>query len=160
MGSWAFLVTEREKRCRTRDNPKLGSVRSNPTRPIQTSLDHDKPPKENPETTTHFCVLLIFPFSSSSFFPLRRRETDRREQNDMYRWRKFEFFEEKSGGKAAIPSEITGKIQCCSSGRGKIAVGCDDGTVALIDRSFKLSSAFQAHSSAVLFLQQLKVSFL
>ncbi|XP_078157750.1 vacuolar protein sorting 11 [Carex rostrata] len=74
----------------------------------------------------------------------------------MYQWRKFEFFEEKSGGKAAIPAEITGRIQCCSSGRGKIAIGCDDGTVGLIDRSFKLSSAFQAHSSAVLFLQQLK----
>jgi vacuolar protein sorting-associated protein 11 len=78
----------------------------------------------------------------------------------MYQWRKFEFFEEKSGGKAAIPAEITGRIQCCSSARGKIAVGCDDGTVALVDRSFKLSSAFQAHSSAVLFLQQLKVRFI
>jgi vacuolar protein sorting-associated protein 11 len=78
----------------------------------------------------------------------------------MYQWRKFEFFEEKSGGKAAIPAEINGRIQCCSSARGKIAVGCDDGTVALVDRSFKLSSAFQAHSSAVLFLQQLKVRFI
>ncbi|KAJ3671703.1 hypothetical protein LUZ60_007782 [Juncus effusus] len=74
----------------------------------------------------------------------------------MYQWRKFEFFEEKSGGKAAVPAEIAGKINCSSSGRGKIAVGCDDGTVGLIDRSFKLSGAFQAHSSSVLFLQQLK----
>ncbi|KAJ0982171.1 hypothetical protein J5N97_010426 [Dioscorea zingiberensis] len=73
----------------------------------------------------------------------------------MYQWRKFEFFEEKFGGKSSIPAEITGAIQCCSSGRGRIAVGCDDGTVSLIDRGFKLVYGFQAHSS-VLFLQQLK----
>nr|XP_010942636.1 vacuolar protein-sorting-associated protein 11 homolog [Elaeis guineensis] len=74
----------------------------------------------------------------------------------MYQWRKFEFFEEKSAGKASIPGEITGQILCCSSGRGRIAVGCDDGTVGLLDRGFKLSYGFQAHASSVLFIQQLK----
>ncbi|KAG6509672.1 vacuolar protein-sorting-associated protein 11 homolog [Zingiber officinale] len=74
----------------------------------------------------------------------------------MYQWRKFEFFEEKSAGKAAIPSEVSGNIQCCSSGRGRIAVGCDGGMVALLDRGFKLSYAFQAHGTSVLFIQQLK----
>lgn len=75
----------------------------------------------------------------------------------MYQWRKFEFFEEKyGGGKAQISEEITGKIQCCSSGRGKIVLGCDDGVVAQLDRSLKVTYQFQAHSSAVLFLQQLK----
>ncbi|XP_058070687.1 vacuolar protein-sorting-associated protein 11 homolog [Magnolia sinica] len=76
----------------------------------------------------------------------------------MYQWRKFEFFEEKSpSGKCSIPEEVSGKIQCCSSGRGKIAVGCDDGTVNLLDRGLKFISGFQAHSSNVIFLQQLKL---
>ncbi|CAL9074126.1 unnamed protein product [Musa acuminata var. zebrina] len=74
----------------------------------------------------------------------------------MYQWRKFEFFEEKSAGKASIPSEISGNVRCCSSGRGRIAVGCDDGMVGLLDRGFKLSYAFQAHAASVLFIQQLK----
>ncbi|KAL2932889.1 Vacuolar protein-sorting-associated protein 11-like protein [Bienertia sinuspersici] len=74
----------------------------------------------------------------------------------MYQWRKFEFFEEKYGGKFKVPEEITGEIKCCSSGRGKVAIGCDDGTVSILDRGFKLNYAFVAHSSSVLFLQQLK----
>lgn len=74
----------------------------------------------------------------------------------MYQWRKFEFFEEKSAGKSSIPDEVTGKIQCCSSGRGKMVLGCDDGTVSLLDRGFKHTYGFQAHASSVLFLQQLK----
>ncbi|GAB4859345.1 Vacuolar protein sorting-associated protein 11 [Ancistrocladus abbreviatus] len=74
----------------------------------------------------------------------------------MYQWRKFEFFEEKYGGKSKIPEEITGDIKCCSSGRGKVAIGCDDGTVSLLDRGLKFNYGFQAHSSSVLFLQQLK----
>ncbi|XP_020589182.1 vacuolar protein-sorting-associated protein 11 homolog [Phalaenopsis equestris] len=74
----------------------------------------------------------------------------------MYQWRKFEFFEEKSGGKSSIPAEVTGKIACCSGGRGRIVIGCDDGTVGLLDRGFKLLYGFQAHASSVLFLQQLK----
>ncbi|CAK9133372.1 unnamed protein product [Ilex paraguariensis] len=74
----------------------------------------------------------------------------------MYQWRKFEFFEEKYGGKCSIPEEITGKIQCCSSGRGKVLIGCDDGTVSLLDRGLKFNYGFQAHSSSILFLQQLK----
>ncbi|KAL5701144.1 Vacuolar protein sorting-associated protein 11 [Ranunculus cassubicifolius] len=74
----------------------------------------------------------------------------------MYQWRKFEFFEEKSVGKTSIPEEIGGKIECCSSGRGKIVVGCDDGTVNLLDRGLKHIYGFQAHGSSVLFLQQLK----
>ncbi|KAG0447402.1 hypothetical protein HPP92_028368 [Vanilla planifolia] len=74
----------------------------------------------------------------------------------MYQWRKFEFFEEKSGGKTSIPAEVTGRINCCSGGRGRIIVGCDDGSVSLLDRGFKLIYGFQAHASSVLFLQQLK----
>lgn len=74
----------------------------------------------------------------------------------MYQWRKFEFFEEKYGGKCKVPEEITAEITCCSSGRGKVAIGCDDGTVSILDRGFKFNYAFQAHSSSVLFLQQLK----
>ncbi|XP_021274315.1 vacuolar protein-sorting-associated protein 11 homolog [Herrania umbratica] len=75
----------------------------------------------------------------------------------MYQWRKFEFFEEKlGGGKCKIPEEISGKIECCSSGRGKLVIGCDDGTVSLLDRGLNFNFGFQAHSSSVLFLQQLK----
>ncbi|MFS7921846.1 putative transcription factor C2H2 family [Helianthus anomalus] len=74
----------------------------------------------------------------------------------MYQWRKFEFFEEKYAGKGLVPEEVAGRIECCSSGRGKIAVGCEDGTVSLLDRGFKFSYGFQAHTSSVLFLQQLK----
>lgn len=74
----------------------------------------------------------------------------------MYQWRKFEFFEEKSGGKSSIPAEVTGRIECCSGGKGRIIVGCDDGTVSLLDRGFKLIHGFQAHASSVLFLQLLK----
>ncbi|KAI4353120.1 hypothetical protein L6164_002092 [Bauhinia variegata] len=74
----------------------------------------------------------------------------------MYQWRKFEFFEEKYSGKCSIPEEVNGKIECCSSGRGKVIVGGDDGTVSLLDRGLKFNYGFQAHSSSVLFLQQLK----
>ncbi|KAJ9551538.1 hypothetical protein OSB04_015583 [Centaurea solstitialis] len=74
----------------------------------------------------------------------------------MYQWRKFEFFEEKYAGKCLVPDEVAGKIECCSSGRGKIVVGCEDGTVSLLDRGFKFSYGFQAHTASVLFLQQLK----
>ncbi|CAH8261967.1 unnamed protein product [Arabidopsis lyrata] len=72
----------------------------------------------------------------------------------MYQWRKFDFFEEKYGGK--IPDDVTGDIQCCSSGRGKVAIGSNDGSVSFIDRGIKFDSGFQAHSSSVLFLQHLK----
>lgn len=72
----------------------------------------------------------------------------------MYQWRKFEFFEEKFSGK--VPDDVVGKIQCCSSGRGRIVLGCDDGTASLLDRGLKFNYGFQAHSSSVLFLQQLK----
>lgn len=75
----------------------------------------------------------------------------------MYQWRKFEFFEEKYGGKSSIPEDVTaGKIECCSSGRGKVVIGCDDGTVSLLDRGLKFNFSFQSHSSSVLFLQHLK----
>jgi hypothetical protein len=36
-------------------------------------------------------------------------------------------------------------------------LGCDGGTVGLLDREFRLSYGFQDHASSVLFLQQLKV---
>ncbi|KAL1805594.1 hypothetical protein ACET3Z_028662 [Daucus carota] len=74
----------------------------------------------------------------------------------MYQWRKFDFFEDKYGGKTSVPDELTGALNCCSSGRGKIVAGCDDGTVALLDRGFKYNYGFQAHTSSVLFLQHLK----
>ncbi|KAE8010746.1 hypothetical protein FH972_007084 [Carpinus fangiana] len=75
----------------------------------------------------------------------------------MYQWRKFEFFEEKSGGKSnGVPEEVSGRIECCSSGRGRVVIGCDDGIVSLLDRGLNFNYAFQAHSSSVLFLQQLK----
>ncbi|CAN4099934.1 unnamed protein product [Withania somnifera] len=72
----------------------------------------------------------------------------------MYQWRKFEFFEEKFSGK--VPDDVTGKIQCCSSGKGRLVLGYDDGTASLLDRGLKFNYSFQAHSSSVLFLQQLK----
>lgn len=75
----------------------------------------------------------------------------------MYQWRKFEFFEEKYAGKCSVPDDVAGNIECCSSGRGKIAVGCDGGYVSLLDRGLKFNFGFQAHSSSVLFLHQLKV---
>lgn len=75
----------------------------------------------------------------------------------MYQWRKFEFFEEKFAGKCSVPEEVSGKIECCSSGRGKVVVGCEDGTVSFLDRGLKFNHGFQAHTSSVLFLQQLKV---
>ncbi|XP_011100628.1 vacuolar protein-sorting-associated protein 11 homolog [Sesamum indicum] len=71
----------------------------------------------------------------------------------MYQWRKFDFFEEK---KTKFPDEIEGEIQCCSSGRGRIVLGLQDGTVSLLDRGLQLQYSFPAHSSSVLFLQQLK----
>ncbi|GFZ05247.1 vacuolar protein sorting 11 [Actinidia rufa] len=74
----------------------------------------------------------------------------------MYQWRKFEFFEEKFAGKCSIPDDVAGHVTCSSSGRGKIVVGCDDGTVSLLDRGLKFNYGFQAHFSSVLFLQQLK----
>ncbi|XP_058217872.1 vacuolar protein-sorting-associated protein 11 homolog isoform X1 [Rhododendron vialii] len=74
----------------------------------------------------------------------------------MYQWRKFEFFEEKFAGKCSIPEDVTGDVTCCSSGRGKIIVGCDNGAVSLLDRGLKFNYGFQAHSASVLFLQQLK----
>ncbi|KAG9129047.1 hypothetical protein Leryth_016874 [Lithospermum erythrorhizon] len=75
----------------------------------------------------------------------------------MYQWRKFEFFEEKLSGKCSTSSDqIEGNISCCSSGRGKIVLGCDDGVVLLLDRGLKFNYKFQAHASSVLFLQQLK----
>uniref|UniRef100_A0A7N0RIR5 Vacuolar protein sorting-associated protein 11 homolog n=1 Tax=Kalanchoe fedtschenkoi TaxID=63787 RepID=A0A7N0RIR5_KALFE len=74
----------------------------------------------------------------------------------MYQWRKFDFFEEKLAGKCTVPEDVTGTITCCSSGRGRVVVGSDDGTVCLLDRGLKYNYGFQAHSSSVHFLQQLK----
>lgn len=74
----------------------------------------------------------------------------------MYQWRKFEFFEEKLAGKCSIPDEVEGRIKCCSSGRGKVVIGCDTGAVSLLDRGLNFNFSFPAHSSSVLFLQQLK----
>ncbi|KAJ8748601.1 hypothetical protein K2173_007591 [Erythroxylum novogranatense] len=71
----------------------------------------------------------------------------------MYQWRKFEFFQEKH---ASIPDEVSGRIGCCSSGRGKLVIGSDDGTVSFLDRGLNLNFSFQAHSSSTLFLQQLR----
>ncbi|CAN8270626.1 unnamed protein product [Cochlearia groenlandica] len=73
----------------------------------------------------------------------------------MYQWRKFDFFEEKYGG-VKLPEEVTGNIQCCSSGRGKVVIGSDDGSVSFLDRGIKFDSSFKSHSCSVLFLQHLK----
>ncbi|KAF3778686.1 Vacuolar protein-sorting-associated protein [Nymphaea thermarum] len=73
----------------------------------------------------------------------------------MFQWKKFEFFEEKSG-RCSIPSDVEGNLQCCSSGRGRIALGCDDGMVHLLDRGFKPAFSFRAHAANVLFIQHLK----
>ena len=86
----------------------------------------------------------------------------------MYQWRKFEFFEEKIAGKLnkiSPPSSseeensAAVKIECCSSGRGKVVIGYDDGTISLLDRGLNFNFSFHAHSSSVLFLQHLKVTF-
>uniref|UniRef100_A0A7N0RJ98 Vacuolar protein sorting-associated protein 11 homolog n=1 Tax=Kalanchoe fedtschenkoi TaxID=63787 RepID=A0A7N0RJ98_KALFE len=76
----------------------------------------------------------------------------------MHQWRRFDFFEEKCARKCTIPEDVTGTITCCSGGRGRVVVGCDDGTVSLLDRGLKYSYGFQAHSSSVHFLQQLKIT--
>lgn len=88
----------------------------------------------------------------------------------MYQWCKFEFFKEKAVGRgggagggsssAAVPVEIAGRVTCYSGGRSCVTVGCDDGTMGLLDRGFQLSYDFQAHTSSVLFLQQLEVQAL
>ena len=101
-----------------------------------------------PASRVGFLIIVSTPISI-------RRIRDVR--SGMYQWRKFEFFEEKLAGKCSIPEEVAGKIECCSSGRGKIVLGCDDGTVSFLDRGLKFNYGFQAHSSSVLFVQQLKV---
>ncbi|WJZ99682.1 hypothetical protein VitviT2T_018103 [Vitis vinifera] len=100
-----------------------------------------------PASRVGFLIIVSTPISI-------RRIRDVR--SGMYQWRKFEFFEEKLAGKCSIPEEVAGKIECCSSGRGKIVLGCDDGTVSFLDRGLKFNYGFQAHSSSVLFVQQLK----
>ena len=40
--------------------------------------------------------------------------------------------------------------------KGKIGVGCENSTVGLLDRGFKSGYGFQAHTSHVLFLQQIR----
>lgn len=57
---------------------------------------------------------------------------------------------------STVESEIEGNINCCSSGRGKIALGCDDGAAVLLDRGLKFNYGFQPHAFSVLHLQQLK----
>ncbi|KAK1305633.1 hypothetical protein QJS10_CPA10g01849 [Acorus calamus] len=74
----------------------------------------------------------------------------------MYQWKKFEFFEEKAPS-AVLPEEVAGTITCCTSGRGSVSVGCDDGSVSVLDRGLRFSHGFRAHAGPVLFLQQLKV---
>ncbi|KAK1296896.1 hypothetical protein QJS10_CPB15g01584 [Acorus calamus] len=73
----------------------------------------------------------------------------------MYQWKKFEFFEEKAPS-VVLPEEVAGTITCCTSGRGSVSVGCDDGSVSVLDRGLRFSHGFRAHAGPVLFLQQLK----
>ncbi|XP_024520888.1 vacuolar protein-sorting-associated protein 11 homolog [Selaginella moellendorffii] len=73
----------------------------------------------------------------------------------MYQWRKFPFFEEKALGSGAA-AELGENIVCSSSGRGQIVLGGDDAMVHVLDRGFKLSYSFQAHSTSVLHVHQLK----
>ena len=77
----------------------------------------------------------------------------------MYQWRKFQFFEEKVPG-TSVAEELKEKVVCCSSGRGRMVVGSEDGMVHVLDRGLKLNYSFQAHSSSVRFIQQLKVRFI
>eukprot|EP01018_Ginkgo_biloba_P031345 Gb_07922 [translate_table: standard] len=74
----------------------------------------------------------------------------------MYQWRKFQFFEEKAPG-PSIAEELKENVECCSSGRGRMVVGSTDGMVHVLDRGLKLNYSFQAHTSSVRFIQQLKV---
>lgn len=73
----------------------------------------------------------------------------------MYQWRKFQFFEEKVPG-TSVAEELKEKVVCCSSGRGRMVVGSEDGMVHVLDRGLKLNYSFQAHSGSVQFIQQLK----
>ncbi|KAL2635425.1 hypothetical protein R1flu_006904 [Riccia fluitans] len=73
----------------------------------------------------------------------------------MYQWRNFQFFEEKATG-ANVAQELKEKVECSTSGRGQIAVATEDASVHVIDRGLKLSYSFQAHSTSVLYIQQLK----
>lgn len=73
----------------------------------------------------------------------------------MYQWRKFQFFEEKVTG-TSVAEELKENIVCSTSGRGQMLVGADDGVVHVLDRSLKLTYSFQAHSSSVHHIQQLK----
>ena len=74
----------------------------------------------------------------------------------MYQWRKFQFFEEKATG-SSVAEELKENVECCSSGRGRMVVGAGDGMVHVLDRGLKLNFSFQAHTTSVLFIQQLKV---
>ncbi|KAJ7570925.1 hypothetical protein O6H91_01G140100 [Diphasiastrum complanatum] len=77
----------------------------------------------------------------------------------MYQWRKFQFFEEKAVGEGeagAAEELLKEKIVCSSSGRGQIVLGAEDAMVHVLDRSLKLTYSFQAHSTSVFFIQQLK----
>lgn len=75
----------------------------------------------------------------------------------MYQWRKFQFFEEKATGGTSAAEELQGNIACSTSGRGQMLVGqAEGGLVHVLDRSLKLTYSFQAHSSNVRHMQQLK----
>ncbi|CAM6101360.1 unnamed protein product [Calypogeia fissa] len=73
----------------------------------------------------------------------------------MYQWRTFQFFEEKAAG-GGMAEELKEKVECSTSGRGQIALGAEDAMVNVLDRGLKLRYSFQAHSTRILFIQQLK----
>ncbi|KAH9288078.1 hypothetical protein KI387_032195 [Taxus chinensis] len=73
----------------------------------------------------------------------------------MYQWRKFQYFEEKPTG-SYVAEELKENVECCSSGRGRMVAGSGDGMVHVLDRGLKLNFNFQAHSTSVRFIQQLK----
>ncbi|CAL1381772.1 unnamed protein product [Linum trigynum] len=56
----------------------------------------------------------------------------------------------------SIPGEISGKIECSSSGIDKVAIDFNDDIVSFLDRGLNFNSRLQSHSSSVLFLQRLQ----
>ena len=75
-------------------------------------------------------------------------------------WRKFKFFEKDD--KIIADDNLVSTLRqlpiaCTTSGKGYICLGCEDGTVHLLDRGFE-HSAFQAYSGEVHFLQQLRLT--
>ncbi|CAL1378272.1 unnamed protein product [Linum trigynum] len=42
----------------------------------------------------------------------------------------------------SIPYEMSGKIECSSSGRDKVVIDCNDGIISFVDRGLNFNSGF------------------